>query len=958
MDNQHATRPRVARMIHRLSVPIILGWLAIAVIVTIGVPSLEQVEAEHAVPLNPIGAPSFKAMVHLGQDFKETNSGALAMIVLEGQQPLGDDAHKYYDHLVRQLKDDSKHVQKVQDFWGDPVTAAAAQSADGKAVYVQVQLAGSPGGTAGDASVAAIRRIVDRAPPPNGVKAYVTGPAPTMADMNVAGQKTVLKVTAASMIVIFITLMLVYRSVITVILLLLMVGLELQVARGIVAFLGHYQLVGLTTFAVNLLVAAVIATGTDYGIFFIGRYQEARQAGEDRETAYYTTFSGVAKVVLASGLTIAGAVFCLSFTRLPYFQPLGIPCAVGIAVAVLVAITLGPALLTAGSRFGLFEPKRRITVRGWRRIGTAIVRWPAPILVTTLAVALIGLLTLPNYNPSYDDMKFIPNNIPASVGNAAAQRHFPQSRTMMPEILLVEADHDLRNPADMIVLNKLAKGVLAVPGVSTVQSVTRPEGIPLQHTTIPWIVSMSQSAQQVNMAFQEDRMNDMLKQAEELAKMINIMQHMYGLMKELVATTHDLTGKTHEMQDITSELRDKISDFEDFFRPLRSYFYWERHCYDIPICFSLRSIFDSLDGVDEISDKLKELVKDLDQIDVLMPQMVVLLPPMIETMSSMRTMMLTMHSTMSGVLGQMSSNGNNSAAMGQAFDASRNEDSFYLPPGIINDSDAFKRVMKLFLSPDGKDARMLISQKGNPATPEGLARVNPIKTAAEEALKGTPLEDAKIYLTGTAAITKDIVDGSKWDLLIAGVAALCLIFIIMLIMTRSFIAALVIVGTVLLSLGASFGLSVLVWQNLLGIQLHWTVLSTSVIVLLAVGSDYNLLLVSRMKEELAAGINTGIIRAMGGTGKVVTNAGLVFAFTMASMAVSDLRSIGQVGTTIGLGLLFDTLVVRAFMTPSVAALLGRWFWWPQQVRPRPVSTLLRPTGPRPLVRSLLLKQPR
>ncbi len=108
----------------------------------------------------------------------------------------------------------------------------------------------------------------------------------------------------------------------------------------------------------------------------------------------------------------------------------------------------------------------------------------------------------------------------------------------------------------------------------------------------------------------------------------------------------------------------------------------------------------------------------------------------------------------------------------------------------------------------------------------------------------------------------------------------------------------------------------------------------SVLVLLAVGSDYNLLLVSRMKEEIGAGINTGMIRAMGGTGKVVTNAGLVFAFTMGSMMVSDVIILGQIGTTIGLGLLFDTLIVRAFMTPSIAALLGRWFWWPQQVRPR------------------------
>src|SRR3984957_706398 len=118
----------------------------------------------------------------------------------------------------------------------------------------------------------------------------------------------------------------------------------------------------------------------------------------------------------------------------------------------------------------------------------------------------------------------------------------------------------------------------------------------------------------------------------------------------------------------------------------------------------------------------------------------------------------------------------------------------------------------------------------------------------------------------------------------------------MLMITRSFVAALVIVGTVLLSLGASFGLSVLVWQDILGIQLHWMVLVMSVILLLAVGSDYNLLLVSRMKEEIGAGINTGIIRAVAGTGKVVTSAGLVFAFTMFSMLVSDLRSLGQLGT--------------------------------------------------------------
>jgi RND superfamily putative drug exporter len=136
--------------------------------------------------------------------------------------------------------------------------------------------------------------------------------------------------------------------------------------------------------------------------------------------------------------------------------------------------------------------------------------------------------------------------------------------------------------------------------------------------------------------------------------------------------------------------------------------------------------------------------------------------------------------------------------------------------------------------------------------------------------------------------------------------------------------------------------------------LNWIAPVFGLIILLAVGSDYNLLLVSRFQEEIGAGLKTGIIRSVGETGQVVTAAGLVFAFTMMSMVASDLRSSGQAGSTIGLGLLFDILVLRSLMTPSIAALLGRWFWWPRRVRRRPASYLLRPFGPRPLVRSPLL----
>lgn len=947
------SRPFIARTIRTLSPLIILGWLVLILYTTLAsvnwdwtkaIPALETVGDERSVSLMPQDAPAVKAILRMGKDFNESNSDSSAMIVLEGKEPLGDDAHQYYAQLVRELRNDPEHVEHVQDLWGDRLTSSSVQSPDEKAAYVQLNLVGNQGTAQGDQSVAAVRDIVKRTSPsaPKDVETYVAGAAPLASDMQHAGNKSILKITAVTVVIIFTLLLILYRSVITVILLLIMVGVELAAARGIVAFLGHHDVFVLSTFAVNMLVFLSIAAGTDYGIFFFGRYQEARQAGQDRETAYYTTYRSVAPVVLASGVTIAGAILCLHFTRLPYFQTMGIPCAIGMLAAVAVAVTLVPAGIVVASRFGLLEPKRKLRVQRWRAIGTAVVRWPAPILVASLAVALVGLSTLPGYKTSYNDRLYISSDIPANQGFAAAQRHFSESR-LTPDVLLIETDRDLRNPADFLVLNKVAKAIFKVRGVSRVQGITRPEGTPIANTSVPFLLSLQSAGQVQATRFQKKRIAEMQKQADDMAKMIATMQRTYGVMKKMSETTHRMTADTHEVQQITDDLRGSIALFDDFLRPIRNYFYWEKHCFDIPICWSIRSIFDALDGADALDDGLVELVKNMDKLDAIMPQLLVQFPQMIEVMQSMRTSVLTMYATMSGQFAQMDETTDDVMAMGEAFDASKNDDSFFLPPEVFKNPD-FQRAMSSFLSPDGKTVRFIISHNGDPMSPEGIARIEQVRNAAEEALKGTPLVGGKVYIAGAASTAKDWKDGSTYDLLIAGIAAICLVFIIMLITTRSFIAALVIVGTVALSLGASFGLSVLLWQYILGVNLHWMVLAMSVIILLAVGSDYNLLLVSRMKEELGAGLNTGIIRAMGGTGKVVTSAGLVFAATMASMVVSDLQIIGQIGTTIGLGLLFDTLIVRSFMTPSIAALLGRWFWWPQRVRPRPPSALLTPVG--------------
>jgi RND superfamily putative drug exporter len=939
-DETHAepSRPsHIARFIRRLPVLVVVAWLALTALVNVIVPQLEEVGKAHSVSLAAKDAQSYIAIKKQGANFEQFDSDSMVMVLLESDDPLGDDARDYYHGLVAKFRQDSKHVEYVQDFWGDRITAGGAQSMDDKAAYVQLNLVGDQGTTAGKESVRSVRDIVEHSSPPPGLHVYVTGQAALTMDMNEAGDKSMLKMTAITFVVITIMLFLIYRSITTVLLILFTVFVELGAARGMVAFLGYHQIMGLSTFAVNLLTSLAIAAGTDYAIFFIGRYQEARAAGQDRISAYFTTYHSVSHVVLGSGLTIAGATFCLKFTRLPYFESLGVPCAVGMLVVVAAALTITPAVLLIGTRFGLLESKRKLSVRGWRRIGTAIVRWPGPILLVTMVVALVGLGVLPSYSVNYNDQYYIPDSLPSIQGYQASYRHFSKAR-MNPDILLLEANQDLRTPGNMLVLDRIAKNLFRVEGIDKVQSITRPLGSPIDHSSVPFQVSMQSVPITENLHYLKERMADLVRMTDELGEMIAILERMQGLMQELAETTHDTVGDTEAATEVTDDIRDSLADFDDFWRPIRNYFYWEPHCFDIPICWSLRSIYGALDGIDQISEKLHVLLGDLEHLDSIQPQLVAQLPPMIAISKDMRDTLLTMYSTFNGLINQMERMTDTATVMGQAFDAAKNDDFFYLPPEAFDNAD-FQKGLKLMVSPDGKSAQFIVTHEGDPAGNEALAKTGAELTAAKEAIKGSPLQGSRLYVGGTAPTYHDIGEFVKYDLMLAVVASLSLILIIMLVITRSIVAALTIVGTIGISLGSSFGLSVLLWQHLLGLELHWFVLPFTVIILLAVGSDYNLLLVSRFKEELGGGLKTSIIRGVGGSGSVATQAGLVFAFTMGSMITSDLRAIGQSGSAICLGLLFDTFIIRAFMTPSIAALLGRWFWWPIKVLP--TSTISR-----------------
>jgi RND superfamily putative drug exporter len=928
-------RPFLPRMVRIFAVPIIGFWALLAVTTNTFMPQVERVAEELAGPMVPHYAPSQRALLHIGEKFHESNSTNLTMVVFEANgRQLGDQDHQYYDDLMRRLKADPKHVQYVMDLWGKPFTAAGAQSVDGKCTYVLLRLAGDIGQIQANQSVDAVRDIIKKDTPPAGLKVYVSGAAPLASDTLSIANASLNNVTIVTILLIIVLLLVVYRSFAILLVPLASVLFEMLVAKGVVSTLGHFGYIELSSFAVNIVIALTLGAGTDYGIFLMGRYHEARQAGESREDAYYIAYKGVTPIIIGSGLTIAGACYCLTFARLNYFHTMGPAVAITMLFTIAAALTLGPAFLTAGSLFGMFDPKRAVKGHLYRRIGASIVRWPVPILAASSAVVMIGAIFVPTYRQNYDDRQYQPADAPANLGFQAADRHFPKSK-LFSEMLMIETDHDMRNSADFISLDRVARALIRLPGVAMVQSITRPMGRALERAKIPYLFTTQGSGSGQQLPFSRQQNANTNKQALINADSVAVLRKEIVFFQQMSDETHKTVLTIEDLQKVTDQMNSEISNLDDFFRPVKSYFYWEKHCFDIPMCWAFRSVFDALDNIDHLAADINEAKNSLEVIDKILPQIITQLKLTADDTEQITALLVSTYGQSDLQSTQTDQTFDDQINVGLDFDAARSDDFFYIPHEGFENEDV-KVGIQLLMSPDGKAARLIVTHEGDAMGPEGVEHVEKFPGAITTILKETSLAGARVYIGGSGSNDKDIKEYATSDLLIAAIAAFVLIFLIMMFLTRSLMAALVIPATVAFSYAGAFGLSILVWQHLIGLHLHWLVLPLTFIILVAVGSDYNLLLIARVKEEIHAGIHTGLIRALGSTGGVVTSAGLVFAFTMLAMLTSDLRTIGQVGSTVCIGLLLDTLIVRSFVVPCILRILGPWFWWPTLVRPRPL----------------------
>ncbi|RDI67395.1 MMPL/RND family transporter [Nocardia pseudobrasiliensis] len=919
-------RPTVGGLVRRWAPLVVLAWVGLAGAMNLAIPQLERVIADHSREFVPANAASAVTLKKMGADFHESDTNNVVFVLLERpKDPLGDADHRYYSELLAELQRDRSHVQSAMDVWSNPQTAVANQSADGKAAYVMLRLTGEMGTTQAQRSIEAVRAIVSAHPKPLGLNVFVTGPSATAGDEIATADHSMVVLTVVTGVLILLLLLVVYRSLVAAAVPLMTVGIALAVARAVIALLGEHGVIEVSIFASALASAMILGAGTDYAIFFLGRYQEGRRAGRAYLDAYHNAFRSVAPVILASALTIAAACACMRTSQLGLLRTSGMACAIGMLVGGAAALTLTPALVEICRHLGFLEPRPTRSPLRWRRIGASVARWPIPIATACLALLLVCAAALPSIRISYNERAMQPDDTASNLGYQAADRHFPKNR-MSPDFLLISADHDLRDASDLTAVEQVSASVARIADVSAVQSITRPLGTRLEQGSVLYQAGYIGNRLDLSSSVIEQRLDDLSSLTGGLQQLIGGLDAMSRQvdaggagLRGLSAGMGDLRTQTQQMQQLASTVTETVG-------PARPFVDGNPNCGNDPACSTARQLFDSLDAVGQLSTALDQLSAGTDLTSGAISSLGQGIPAMENSIAQMRTMASAMIATVRLLVPQLrditaylQDIGRDTTAMGSG--------PFHLPQQALSDP-RFQTAMKLLISGDGRTARVIVYGENESFSGQGIDRSRAILAAAKAAIKDTSLQGSSVSVGGVGATMADIQVIADHDFRLLMIIVLILVFLIVLIVLRSLVAAVAVLGTVLLSYVSALGVGVLIWQHLLGQPLHWAVPPLTFIALVAVGADYNLLFTSRFKEEAGGGLATGLIRAFAGTGGVVTTAGIVFGITMFALVTSSNANIMQIGSIIGIGLLLDTLVVRTFLLPAVAMRLGQWFWWP------------------------------
>ncbi len=237
-------------------------------------------------------------------------------------------------------------------------------------------------------------------------------------------------------------------------------------------------------------------------------------------------------------------------------------------------------------------------------------------------------------------------------------------------------------------------------------------------------------------------------------------------------------------------------------------------------------------------------------------------------------------------------------------------------------------------SEDGKSAKFSITFEGNPYDKEALDAVKELRVKSESILKESGLTGTELFVAGESAKNADIRDINKRDTVVIMSIMTVLIAIMLGLQTRSIVAPIYMMGTILLSYAATLGLSLFLFDIFLGLDsINYRIPLYTFVFLIALGVDYSIMLIARIREEMKSmPFEDAVRRGVDRTGGVISSAGLILAATFLVLATMPIYELKLFGFIMALGIIIDTFVVRPLLIPAILILLGKWSFWPRKMK--------------------------
>ncbi|TKD69962.1 MMPL family transporter [Pseudalkalibacillus hwajinpoensis] len=862
--------------------PIAIVLIAITIVLFFLSPNLSQ-QAENAGTFQLPASSDSKLAADI---LEEAGAGDETIsVVFTYEDPIDEQTQKKISSIAKDIEQEDSSVTKVLDPFESDETAEQLVSEDNKTVLLPITVDGT------NDEVNELANRIRQDVISEDTTAYVTGEAIINHDVNESAQNGLEKTELITVVLIFVLLFAVFRSITTPFIPLIAVGVTYLLSQSIVAFLIDWFGFPVSNYTQIFLVAILFGIGTDYCILLLSRYKEELMQGHNVEDAIVNTYNTAGRTLIISGLAVFIGFSAIGFAEFPIFKS-AVGVAVGIAVLMVVLFTLVPFFM-ALLKDKLFWPSKTSISHKDSKLWSAFGRFSInkPILsMVIVAIIMVPLLFTYNDQLSFNTVNEIGQDYESVKGLDAIEEGFGKGDSL-PIKVIIQQDKEIVTEEYLPYIETISKEIEKNKNVDSVRSITRPAG--------------------------------------------DIIDELYvdSQLSQVGDGLNEASNGINDVQDGLTEVQKGLQDFNG----------------QIPSNENSGGLEETVNGLGQINDQLGSISQSLQQtqninrasqqLGQVQQQLGQIQQGLSEASSEAGRA-----SELSGGISQLSegigssidglkeiNNGLKDAAdlvseMGKS--QALHDTSVFIPNGTLENKD-FEPAIERYAFDKRKAVMLEVILEDDPYSTEAINSVQEIKDIVSRTMNGTPLEDATVAYSGVSSINNDLSDISTSDFTRTVIIMLVGLFVILTILFRSMIMPIVMIGSLLLTYYTSMAISELIFIDLMGYDgIVWAVPFFGFVMLIALGVDYSIFLLDRFKEEASIGVNEAMHHSMAKMGTVIITAAIILAGTFGAMMPSGVLSLMQIATIVITGLLLYGLIVLPLLIPAITVSFGKGIWWP------------------------------